>query len=324
MSKYRARHKFYLLASTSALAIALALAPVPIDLDQGQIVFKPAYAGEGTSCFIAGTLVLMADGSEKPIERVVPGDLVMAPGGGANRVSAIETPLLGERLLYAFNGGSPFVTAEHPFMTRGGWKAIDPEATALENSTLAVGRLSTGDGLAVARAGGSPVTDGGLALAVLAEPGIDYVVLVGLRAVPADPATLVFNLLLDGDHAYFANGYLVHNKGGSGGGSGGGEGGGEGGDDDDDDDDDDDGREKADEGGDDEDDGESGEDEDSGESGEDEDSGESGESGEDSSGESGEDSGGEGGGGHGFGDLGQDGANLSESEESAAIGNGWQ
>ena len=30
--------------------------------------------------------------------------------------------------------------------------------------------------------------------------------------MPADPATPLYNLVLDGDHAYFANDLLVHNK----------------------------------------------------------------------------------------------------------------
>lgn len=33
-----------------------------------------------------------------------------------------------------------------------------------------------------------------------------------IAAVRADPETVVYNLLLDGDHTYFADGYLVHNK----------------------------------------------------------------------------------------------------------------
>ena len=49
-----------------------------------------------------------------------------------------------------------------------------------------------------------------------------------LDARAADPVTPLFNLLLDGDHAYFADAYLVHNKGGDGGGSGGGGGSGSG------------------------------------------------------------------------------------------------
>ena len=34
-----------------------------------------------------------------------------------------------------------------------------------------------------------------------------------IEGVAADPDTVVYNLLLDGNNTYFANDYLVHNKG---------------------------------------------------------------------------------------------------------------
>ena len=52
-----------------------------------------------------GTKVLMANGSERAIEGLRPGDLVRGGRGGINRVVGIERPRLGGRQLYAFNGG---------------------------------------------------------------------------------------------------------------------------------------------------------------------------------------------------------------------------
>jgi hypothetical protein len=46
------------------------------------------------SCFLAGNRVLMADGSSKPVEDVVVGDLVMT-NLGPNRIAALEQPALG-------------------------------------------------------------------------------------------------------------------------------------------------------------------------------------------------------------------------------------
>jgi hypothetical protein len=45
------------------------------------------------------------------------------------------------------------------------------------------------------------------------EVRLDCMRLVNLVGRPADPRTPLYNLLLDGDHAYFANELLVHNKG---------------------------------------------------------------------------------------------------------------
>jgi hypothetical protein len=271
----------------------------------------------------------MADGSEKPIREIRIGDLVMAPNGRANRVIDVERPALGARRLYALNGGNFFVTAEHPFMTLAGWKAIDPAATAKENAKLAVSRLQPGDCLTTLQAVGTAITAGNLALAELALAGLalETTVLVHLDSRAADPATPLFNLLLDGDHAYFAEGYLVHNKGGDGGeGGGGGDGGGDGG-----------------EGGDDSGGGEGGDDSGSGEGGDDDsDDAESGESGDDSgeSGESGDDELKIGESGDddseagdsdpsstppsSFGGVEQIGPDLTGDEEQDAISKGWQ
>jgi hypothetical protein len=169
------------------------------------------------SCFVAGTRIAMADGTSRAIERVEIGDFVLGAEGRINRVTAVERPLLGSRLLYALNDGEFFVTAEHPFMTEDGWKAIDPAATAVENPALRVGRLNVGDRLLV-------LTEVSLPLAVpvggrgawsdeLYEVELDSTRLVSLVGRPGDPRTPLYNLLLDGDHAYFANELLVHNKG---------------------------------------------------------------------------------------------------------------
>ena len=53
----------------------------------------------------------------------------------------------------------------------------------------------------------------GGAIADKAEIRLEPVILQSLIGVPADPSTRLYNLLLDGDHAYFANDFLVHNRG---------------------------------------------------------------------------------------------------------------
>ena len=125
---------------------------------------------------------------------------------------AVERPILGRRALYALNGGPFFVTAEHPFLTEAGWNAVDPAATATENPSLRVERLASGDRLvalagvpAPGGAGGSPASD---LLDIRQEP----ILLRDLEGRSADPEAPLYNLLRDGDHTYFADGLLVHNK----------------------------------------------------------------------------------------------------------------
>lgn len=298
-----------LLASTSLIGLSLAAAPLSVEFSLEQPILKMAQA---KCCFAAGTSILMADGSTRPIESIQIGDLVMGGNGRANRVVEIERPMLGPRRLYALNGGKPFVTAEHPFMTTEGWKAIDPARTAVENPSLSVQRLCPGDRLVVLRPTRLAVLDN---LALAPEPSLEPVVLLDLRGFEASPHTPLFNLLLDGDHAYFANRYLVHNKDGDDSGSGGGGEGGESGSG---------SSGSGSSGSSGSGSGGSGEGGESGNSGSG--SGESGEGGE--SGSSGSSNSGSGKSGSGgkpfFGDLEQVGPDLSKDEEAAAISKGWQ
>ncbi len=249
MSVKKSTKHFRLLASTSILGLALAATPVTLSVDwQGADI--AVQTAQAKSCFTAETLVLMADGSEKRIKDIKTGDRVLSGDGRVNRVVAVERPRLAGRNLFAFNGGAPFVTAEHPFLTPAGWKALDPVATAEENPALTVASLTRGDLLTVAQ----PQRDGTLGnLALAAEVATSLVPLQRIETFDADPQMQVYNLLLDGDHTYIANGFVVHNKGGGdrggddrggndrggddrggrGGGEGGERGGGERGDDDD-------------------------------------------------------------------------------------------
>jgi hypothetical protein len=159
----------------------------------------------------------MADGTSRAIEHVAAGDLVLGPEGRINQVVEVKTPTLGSRLLYALNESDFFVTAEHPFMTETGWKSINPRATADEMPSLRVERLAVGDQLLVLAAVNVPmaIPVGGSSRWIdeRFEIGLDSTRLVSLVGRPADPGTPLYNLLLDGDHAYFANEMLVHNKG---------------------------------------------------------------------------------------------------------------
>lgn len=166
------------------------------------------------SCFAAGTQVALADGGERNIEDIRVGDRVLGQDGAVNTVTGIERPRLGDRLLYAINGGAAFVTAEHPFWTMAGWKAIDPTATARENPRLPVGKLAVGDKVAVAAISVARSAPGARLLPVSYAPTPLREIPIGtILGVAADPDTVVYNLILAGNHTYYANGYLVHNKG---------------------------------------------------------------------------------------------------------------
>ncbi|MEU0792665.1 hypothetical protein ABZ342_21550 [Amycolatopsis sp. NPDC005961] len=85
------------------------------------------YRPQPSSCLGAGTGVLMADGSVKPIEDVRIGDEVRS-GGGTGTVVLAERPGRLGRPLYSVNGLAVFATAGHPFRSAEGplRRAVDP------------------------------------------------------------------------------------------------------------------------------------------------------------------------------------------------------
>jgi len=114
--------------------------------------------GTGTSCFPAGTRVMMENGEERNIENVRVGDRVVSQSESGERavsqVSAVETPVRDHMCTIIFaDGGRLRLTDEHPPYTQDGWKSIVPENTLRENSGLKVQDLTTAD--SVRRADGS-------------------------------------------------------------------------------------------------------------------------------------------------------------------------
>jgi hypothetical protein len=148
----------------------------------------------------------MADGSERAIEDIEVGDSVLGSNGQPNLVLAVKRPELGDRLLYALNDDDYFVTAEHPFLTTAGWKSIDPEGAARVHRVDAT-HLQVGDHMFAADA--RPPAD--VCGNVLTATALKTVELTSMRSRPDDPALTVYDLTVDGDHTYFANGFVVHN-----------------------------------------------------------------------------------------------------------------
>lgn len=144
--------------------------------------------GGGFGCFIAGTQVVLGNGSSVDIQKVKVGDVLLGAGGAKNEVLRVINVSLGNRSLYSINGGRFFVSEEHPFMTSEGWKSINPEKNS---STSPVrGRLAVGDTL-VTKEGGETI--------------------FSIEKQSDSPSTKLYNFSLGGNHTYFADGYLVHN-----------------------------------------------------------------------------------------------------------------
>ena len=154
----------------------------------------------GGECFIDGTLIDMADGAQKQIEHIEVGDIVLTYN---LKDQAIEPQKVLELKKFQKsniikialgNGNTVSSTDEHPYYVVGkGWSSYNVGGCKLYN-LLFVEQLSVGDFF---------LGNDGKEVEVLS---IDYVETDNVNVTTFE----VF-----GNHNYYANGILVHNKGGS-------------------------------------------------------------------------------------------------------------
>tara|TARA_Y100001963_G_scaffold41514_1_gene58161 strand:- start:568 stop:2283 length:1716 start_codon:yes stop_codon:yes gene_type:complete len=139
------------------------------------------------TCFTPNTLITMADGTEKEISSIKIGEKVKSEKGES---TVLEIKIHeGDHEVYSINGSKPFVTEEHPFKTIDGWKAINP-FTTLDKHQIQSTVLDLHDVM---------IRIDGNSLVKSIEVGkIKY--------------KKVYNLSLDNEHVFYANGYLVHNE----------------------------------------------------------------------------------------------------------------
>jgi hypothetical protein len=160
-------------------------------------------------CFLAGSLVAMADGTEKVIEDVKVGDEVLGAFGEINVVLALHRPLLGSASMISINGEHSS-TAHHPHIgTDRKFYCANPSALGatygLEHEVLnAAGNpeMRLLHGLKSGRVhmyelGQSLKTVEGSRIMNTLEP----------LSMPAD--TQLYNLVVSGSHTYHVDGYAV-------------------------------------------------------------------------------------------------------------------
>ncbi|WP_339774682.1 S8 family serine peptidase [uncultured Thalassospira sp.] len=155
------------------------------DLSEKSKNFEVHYS-ETASCFVAGTAILLADHTEKPIEQIVVGDRVLAfEGAGAVTASTVSEvfvhqnrPILSLTVRLASGAVTTLeATGEHPFFAEGG--------VFRELETLAVDDL------------------------IYDHEG-NFAEIVSLEETGRKET--VYNFTVDQFHTYIAAGLRVHNK----------------------------------------------------------------------------------------------------------------
>lgn len=142
-------------------------------------------------------MIAMADGTFKEIYKIEVGDKVKGADGQVNTVLGLDRTLMWvgkDQHLIRINGEKEFMSDNHPVMTTAGWKALSPdkaEREAYDQLQGKVGQLKVGDVIVMADGKELPVTS--------------------IDVVPHGTEDVrLYNLHLDGNHSYYANGMLVY------------------------------------------------------------------------------------------------------------------
>ncbi len=139
-------------------------------------------------CVAEGTPVLMADGTIKPIEKIVKGDRIRGQNG-EQIVMDVVSGLKEKAVFHRINDTLLEVTPDHPLMTTNGWRALSFDKGNAEIYGLReVGTLRMGDRLITLK--------GEVEITSISE------------AQPKDNVK-TYNLIVDGNGTFYANGVLV-------------------------------------------------------------------------------------------------------------------
>ncbi len=161
-------------------------------------------------CFLAGSLVRMADGTNKVIEDVAVGDLILGAFGEINAVLGLHRSKLGLRKMLNINGDHK-TTPNHPHISIDK-KFYAANISALENNTY--GRMHT-----VIDANGNKVQmmlhglNKGRVQALEIGAVLQHIdgskVVESLEYETMSPDTDLYNLVVGGSHTYYVDGYAV-------------------------------------------------------------------------------------------------------------------
>lgn len=163
-----------------------------------------------TPCFLAGSLVQLANGTIKAIEDVRGGDIVLGAFGEENMVLALHRPLLGDNLMCKINGDHsttnhhPHISVDKQFYCNDPRTVEETTYGRYHNVISAYGEITPRylHGLNKGRVQQLTV---GIQLKTVA--GSCPVSTIETYSLPAD--TQLYNLVVGGSHTYHVDGYAV-------------------------------------------------------------------------------------------------------------------
>ena len=156
--------------------------------------------GGATLCFVAGTKVTMADGTEKNIEEIEIGDEVKSWNAvtnefESNKVTKLISPIHDDMVVLTWEHTSVKSTFDHPFwsVVDNDWASYKPELTKERYEFCNIEQLVVGNkGL------------------FLTDDGVIESELISIEEDMGEVQTYIFEL--DNNNTFFANGIATHNK----------------------------------------------------------------------------------------------------------------
>jgi hypothetical protein len=157
-----------------------------------------AFITHNAPCFVAGTMITLADGSMKKIEDVVAGDVVstfdlVLNTKTENVVNAVLSKSVNEIVEYKLDNGEVLkCTVDHPiFVEDKGWSSFNSDlSNEMYSLETSVKQIEIGDKVKLLN-GDSQIVD----------------------IIKHNEETIVYNLQdIENNHNFFANNILVHNR----------------------------------------------------------------------------------------------------------------
>jgi hypothetical protein len=168
---------------------------IPQDISNSRV---SSGNGSGGGCFVEGTYITLPDGIKMLIEEVKVGMEILTYNEDyeENEIGIVKSliqPSASKFILIDFADGTGIqCTPEHPFwIIDKGWCSFDP-TSSMELHELEVSQLIEGD----------------IALNEFDE----QIVVEGITEISYKKPIKVYNLEIEDNHTYYANGILVHNK----------------------------------------------------------------------------------------------------------------
>ena len=184
------------------------------DIEKKNVLGACACACDCYSCFPAGTLVTMADGSTKKIEEVKIGEYLLGAHGQINQVLALDRPLVGKRPMVVIND-ELVTTPTHPVLkTSGEFAVLSVAAYMVAENGIAQTVITDDSGTTE-----SWILPGLLPedMDLMQELAIGDVVHTSTGTKTVESIALVqmsedevlYNFVMSGSHTYHAQGYVV-------------------------------------------------------------------------------------------------------------------